>query len=97
MRHGSVVGELPACSGILEAHSPSGWQPIVARRPSLIVSFPRAAGAFCRPIVTAELPRAAEAGELATSTGECMSAARLGETRGAEGEGWYGKGDWHER
>ena len=77
LRHGSVIGELPAGDGILEAHSPNGWLPIIARRPALIVSFPRAAGSFCRPIVTTELPSTEEAGALThgyveTAAGFCL-------------------------
>ena len=52
LRHGRVVGELPAGVGNREAHTPNGWMPLAAHQPALIVSFPRAAGAFCRPVVT---------------------------------------------
>ena len=54
LRHGTVVGELAAGSGELEEHRPGGWRTLITHQPSLIVGFPRAAGAFAYPLMTAD-------------------------------------------
>ena len=45
LKHGLVVGQYPAGSPCLSAHTLHGWQDCTNRRPLSLVLFPRAAGA----------------------------------------------------
>ena len=55
LRHGTVVGELPVGPGSLEEHTHAGWRPLSSSCAHLIVSFPRAAGAFAYPLVASDV------------------------------------------
>ena len=50
LRHGTIVGEVPSGVGGMEMHTPRGWRAAPPRPHSVLVSFPRAAGAYCLPV-----------------------------------------------
>ena len=52
LRHGLVVGQYPAGSPCLAAHTLHGWQDCTNRRPISLVLFPRAAGASAVQLAT---------------------------------------------
>ena len=51
LRHFSVIGRWPAGSAHLETCVAGKWSPVRSRRPSLVLTFPRAAGGMPRPVV----------------------------------------------
>ena len=52
LKHFSVVGRLPAGGAHLQTCIAGQWRPVRSHRPSLVLSFPRAAGNVTQPVVT---------------------------------------------
>ena len=59
MKHGLVVGRWESGGPCLEANELGKWLPVVTRRPSCLVLFPRAAGAAPKRLANADGSRAA--------------------------------------
>ena len=52
LKHFSVIGRLPAGGAHLQTCTAGQWRTVHSHRPSLVLSFPRAAGNVTQPVIT---------------------------------------------